>query len=53
MSVPEPSTLTLFAIGLAWLGFMMRRRRSTAAQGDADYAVRRAVAFALTRLEKL
>ena len=28
-SIPEPSTLTLFVIGLAGLGFMMRRRRST------------------------
>ena len=28
-SVPEPTTLTLFATDLAGLGFMMRRRRST------------------------
>ena len=27
-AIPEPSTLALFAIGLAGLGFMMRRRRS-------------------------
>ena len=27
VSIPEPSTLTLFATGLAGLGFMMRRRR--------------------------
>ncbi len=28
MDVPEPSTLTLFGIGLAVLGFVVRRRRS-------------------------
>ncbi len=32
-AVPEPTTLTLFATGLAGLGFMLRRRRSSALSG--------------------
>lgn len=31
VSVPEPSTITLFAFGLAGLGFMTRRRRKAVA----------------------
>ena len=33
--VPEPTTLALFTFGLAGMGFMMRRRRRSQAQGPA------------------